>query len=120
MQTNDPLYGLKLAQILTELQTKHTWAVMGEKLGIKCFLNNPTQKSCLKFLRQTPWARSRVEILYLKTFCSKHPETSKLIRSILAAQEVKNKQQAPAEKEIKKPSVIKSNEGFEWAKINNK
>jgi uncharacterized protein (DUF2132 family) len=118
MQTNDPLYGIKLAQILTELQTKHSWATMGEKLGIKCFLNNPTQKSCLKFLRQTPWARSRVEILYLKTFCSKHPETSKLIRSILAAQTV-----APTttiKKEHKKPSVIKSHDGFEWAKINNK
>lgn len=88
------------------------------KLGIKCFLNNPTQKSCLKFLRQTPWARSRVEILYLKTFCSKHPETTKLIRSILAAQD--KKQQDPTPKEAKKPSVIKSNDGFEWAKINNK
>ncbi|TEW54970.1 DUF2132 domain-containing protein [Psychromonas sp. RZ22] len=118
MQTNDPLHGVKLAQILTELQTKHTWTAMGEKLGIKCFLNNPTQKSCLKFLRQTPWARSRVEILYLKTFCSKHPETSKLIRSILATQN--NKQQTEVKKEPKKPSVIKSNDGFEWAKINNK
>jgi len=118
MQTNDPLYGIKLAQILTQLQTKHTWTEMGEKLGIKCFLNNPTQKSCLKFLRQTPWARSRVEILYLKTFCSKHPETTKLIRSILAAQ---NKQHEKTIKSTsKKTSVIKSNEGFEWAKINKK
>ncbi len=118
MQTNDPLYGIKLAQILTDLQTKHSWKEMGEKLGIKCFLNNPTQKSCLKFLRQTPWARSRVEILYLKTFCSKHPETTKLIRSILAAQD--NTQNAPIEKKPKKPSVIKSNDGFQWAKMNNK
>jgi len=118
MQTNDPLYGIKLAQILTELQTKHSWKVMGEKLGIKCFLNNPTQKSCLKFLRQTPWARSRVEILYLKTFCSKHPETTKLIRSILASQG--SKQQTPVKTENKKPSVIKSNEEFKWAQINNK
>lgn len=118
MQTNDPLYGIKLAQILTELQTQHSWQQMGEKLGIKCFLNNPTQKSCLKFLRQTPWARSRVEILYLKTFCSKHPETAKLIRSILATQD--KKQTEPVKNEPKKPSVIKSNDGFEWAKINNK
>lgn len=118
MQNNDPLYGIKLAQILTELQTKYSWAAMGEKLGIKCFLNNPTQKSCLKFLRQTPWARSRVEILYLKTFCSKHPETTKLIRSILGAQETQQK--TPVVKEKKKPSTIKSNDGFEWAKINKK
>ncbi|WP_413693532.1 VF530 family DNA-binding protein [Psychromonas sp. KJ10-2] len=118
MQTNDPLHGVKLAQILIDLQTKYTWKEMGDKLGIKCFLNNPTQKSCLKFLRQTPWARSRVEIMYLKTFCSKHPETTKLIRSILATQD--KKQQTPAPKAEKKPSVIKSNDGFQWAKINNK
>jgi len=90
--TNDPLYGVKLTQILMHLREKYSWNEMGEKLGIKCFLNNPTQKSCLKFLRKTPWARSRVEIMYLKTFCSKHPETSK----------------------------IKSNDGFQWAKINKK
>ncbi|MEG3753070.1 VF530 family protein [Psychromonas arctica] len=118
MQTNDPLHGVKLAQILTDLQTIYSWKEMGDKLGIKCFLNNPTQKSCLKFLRQTPWARSRVEIMYLKTFCSKHPETTKLIRSILATQD-KNPQ-SPAPKTEKKPSVIKSNDGFQWAKINNK
>lgn len=118
MQNNDPLYGIKLAQILTELEAKHTWQTMGEKLGIKCFLNNPTTKSCLKFIRQTPWARSRVEILYLKTFCSKHPETSKLIKSILAAQE--NNKQTTTKVPPKKVTIIKSNEGFEWAKINKK
>jgi len=117
MQTNDPLYGIKLVQILTELHAKYTWQEIGEKLGIKCFLNNPTPKSCLKFLRQTPWARSRVEILYLKTFCSKHPETTKLIRSILGTQ---NKNKTPETKKKTSPSVIKSNDGFEWAKINKK
>jgi len=116
--TNDPLFGIKLAQILTDLREKYAWKEMGEKLGINCFLNNPTQKSCLKFLRQTPWARSRVEILYLKTFCSKHPETSKIIRSILATQ---NKQPNNEIKKVpKSPSIIKSNEGFQWAKINKK
>tara|TARA_R110000737_G_scaffold284396_2_gene290908 strand:- start:480 stop:806 length:327 start_codon:yes stop_codon:yes gene_type:complete len=82
--SNDPLHGVKLEQILTELEKKVGWDKMGELLNIRCFTNKPRLKSSLKFLRTTPWARSRVEILYLKTFCSKHKETGKLIRSILA------------------------------------
>ena len=81
---NDPLHGVKLEQILTELEKKIGWDKMGELLNIRCFTNKPRLKSSLKFLRTTPWARSRVEILYLKTFCSKHKETGKLIRGILA------------------------------------
>ena len=68
---NDPLHGVKLEQILTELEKEVGWDKMGELLNIRCFLNKPRLKSSLKFLRTTPWARSRVEILYLKTFCSK-------------------------------------------------
>ena len=83
-KSNDPLHGVKLEQILTELEKKIGWEKMGELLNIRCFTNNPRLKSSLKFLRTTPWARSRVEILYLKTFCSKHKETGKLIRGILA------------------------------------
>jgi uncharacterized protein (DUF2132 family) len=81
---NDPLHGVKLEQILIELEKKIGWQKMGELLNIRCFTNNPRLKSSLKFLRTTPWARSRVEILYLKTFCSNHKETGKLIRGILA------------------------------------
>jgi len=83
-KSNDPLHGVKLEQILTELEKKIGWDKMGELLNIRCFTNKPRLKSSLKFLRTTPWARSRVEILYLKTFCSKHKETGKLIRGILA------------------------------------
>ena len=82
--SNDPLHGVKLEQILTELEKKIGWDKMGELLNIRCFTNKPRLKSSLKFLRTTPWARSRVEILYLKTFCSKHKETGKLIMGILA------------------------------------
>jgi uncharacterized protein (DUF2132 family) len=82
--SNDPLQGVKLEQILTELEKKIGWEKMGELLNIRCFTNKARLKSSLKFLRTTPWARSRVEILYLKTFCSKHKETGKLIRAILA------------------------------------
>lgn len=82
--SDDPLHGVKLEKILTELEKEVGWDKMGEMLNIRCFLNKPRLKSSLKFLRTTPWARSRVEILYLKTFCSKHKETGKLIRAILA------------------------------------
>jgi uncharacterized protein (DUF2132 family) len=82
--SNDPLHGVKLEQILTELEKKIGWDKMGELLNIRCFTNKTRLKSSLKFLRTTPLARSRVEILYLKTFCSKHKETGKLIRAILA------------------------------------
>ena len=97
--SNDPLHGVKLEQILTELEKKVGWDKMGELLNIRCFTNKPRLKSSLKFLRTTPWARSRVEILYLKTFCSKHKETGKLIRSILA-------QNAAAEKTATKPTAF--------------
>ena len=82
--SNEPLHGIKLEQILTELEKKIGWEKMGEQLNIRCFTNKPRLKSSLKFLRTTPWARSRVEILYLKTFCSKHKGTGNAIRGILA------------------------------------
>ena len=102
---NDPLHGVKLEQILIALEKELGWNKMGELLNIRCFINNPRLKSSLKFLRQTPWARSKVEILYLKTFCSKHKETGKLIRAILA-----QKQDKP---------TIKNDqpEAFSWPKI---
>ena len=81
---NDPLHGVKLEHILIELEKKLGWNKMGELLNINCFINNPRLKSSLKFLRKNPWARSKVEILYLKTFCSDHKATGKLIRGIVA------------------------------------
>lgn len=83
MNNNDPLHGVKLEQILIELEKELGWKQMGERLNIHCFTNNPRLKSSLKFLRTTPWARSKVEILYLKTFFSHHKATGKLIRGIL-------------------------------------
>ena len=87
-KSNDPLHGVKLEQILTALEKEVGWAKMGELLNIRCFTNKPRLKSSLKFLRTTPWARSRVEILYLKTFCSKHKATGNVIRGILAQKAV--------------------------------
>jgi uncharacterized protein (DUF2132 family) len=66
-QPNNPLHGVKLVEILEHLEDKFGWEEMGERLNINCFLNNPTFKSSLKFLRTTPWAREKVERMYLKS-----------------------------------------------------
>jgi len=66
-QPNNPLHGIKLAYIVSYLVDYYGWKTLGEKIKINCFLNNPTEKSALKFLRQTPWAREKVEQLFLKT-----------------------------------------------------
>lgn len=66
-QPNNPLHGKKLADILETLVSNYGWEDLGEKLKIKCFTDNPSVKSSLKFLRKTPWAREKVENLYLKT-----------------------------------------------------
>jgi uncharacterized protein (DUF2132 family) len=66
-QPNNPLHGLKLADILEYLYKEYGWEEMGEIINVNCFKNNPTMKSSLKFLRRTPWARDKVEKLYLET-----------------------------------------------------
>ena len=67
-QPNNPLHGIKLAQIVEELEAYYGWEVLGYKIPIRCFDTNPSIKSSLKFLRKTPWARKKVEELYLRTF----------------------------------------------------
>ncbi|HAV55024.1 MAG TPA: hypothetical protein DCX41_08880, partial [Aequorivita sp.] len=62
-----PLHGIKLADILEFLVDYYGWEVLGEKIRINCFNSNPSIKSSLTFLRKTPWARDKVEQLYLKT-----------------------------------------------------
>ena len=65
-QVNNPLHGLKLADILEQLVEKYGWENLGKKININCFNNDPSIKSSLKFLRKTPWARDKVETLYIK------------------------------------------------------
>ena len=62
---NDPLHGVTLEMILTYLVEQHGWEGLGKRVPIRCFLNNPSIKSSLTFLRRTPWARKKVEELYL-------------------------------------------------------
>ncbi|WP_283642666.1 VF530 family protein [Croceibacter atlanticus] len=66
-QPNNPLHGVKLADILNTLVNHYGWDELGDRIKINCFNSNPTIKSSLKFLRRTPWAREKVECLYLKT-----------------------------------------------------
>lgn len=66
-QPNNPLHGVKLADILEFLVEKYGWEELGMKIDIRSFNNNPSIKSSLKFLRKTPWAREKVERLYLRS-----------------------------------------------------
>lgn len=67
LQPNNPLHGITLKMILNHLVEQYGWNELGRRIPIKCFINDPSLKSSLKFLRRTPWARQRVEDLYLKT-----------------------------------------------------
>ena len=64
--SNNPLEGKTLEAILTELVEKVGWEKMGQAVKIKCFNEDSSIKSSLTFLRKTPWARTKVEELYLK------------------------------------------------------
>ena len=66
-QVNNPLHGVKLAEIVQYLVSEYGWEELGARIKINCFISNPSIKSSLKFLRRTPWAREKVEGLYLKT-----------------------------------------------------
>ncbi|MFC4096368.1 VF530 family protein [Euzebyella saccharophila] len=66
-QPNNPLHGVKLADILVYLSQKYTWEELASLIDINSFKNNPSIKSSLKFLRRTPWAREKVERLYLNS-----------------------------------------------------
>jgi uncharacterized protein (DUF2132 family) len=70
-QPNNPLHGVKLADILEHLVDKYGFEDLGERITIRCFTDNPSIKSSLKFLRRTPWARAKVEQLYLKSQSSR-------------------------------------------------
>lgn len=70
-QPNNPLHGVKLADILEYLVEQFGWDELGYRININCFNSNPSIKSSLKFLRKTQWARDKVENLYLRTIRSR-------------------------------------------------
>lgn len=65
-QINNPLHGITLEQMLTELVEGIGWAEMGRRVAIRCFNHDPSLTSSLRFLRRTPWARTKVEEMYLQ------------------------------------------------------
>ena len=65
-QPNNPLHGVKLEKIITDLEARYGWEYLGFNINIRCFTENPSLKSSLKFLRRTPWARTKVEKMYLE------------------------------------------------------
>jgi uncharacterized protein (DUF2132 family) len=69
-QPNNPLHGITLEIILNKLVQKYGWLELGERIPIKCFTDNASINSSLKFLRKTPWARKKVEGLYLKSIAN--------------------------------------------------
>lgn len=65
IQANNPLHGVKLADMLEYLVERYGWEDLSERIRINSFKSNPSMKSSLNFLRKTPWAREKVEGLYL-------------------------------------------------------
>lgn len=69
-QPRNPLHGVTLERVVTELVEHYGWQELGSRITIRCFTSDPSIKSSLKFLRKTPWARDKVEALYVETFSS--------------------------------------------------
>jgi uncharacterized protein (DUF2132 family) len=65
-QQNNQLHGITLKAILTKLVEQHGWEKLAQQIDIRCFKSDPSINSSLRFLRTTPWARTKVEELYLK------------------------------------------------------
>ncbi|MBI2518559.1 MAG: DUF2132 domain-containing protein [Opitutae bacterium] len=65
-KSNDPLHGVTLERLLTALVGHYGWAELGRRVPVRCFLFDPSIKSSLTFLRKTPWARAKIEELYVQ------------------------------------------------------
>jgi uncharacterized protein (DUF2132 family) len=74
--SKDPLHGVTLEAIVTELSTHYGWPELGRRIDIRCFNFDPSVKSSLTFLRRTPWARAKVEELYLYYLRTKDDATA--------------------------------------------
>jgi uncharacterized protein (DUF2132 family) len=77
-QTGDPLHGVTLERMLNELVDHLGWEAMGKRIAIRCFTSDPSVSSSLKFLRKTPWAREKVEGIYLSMLCERARQARRL------------------------------------------
>jgi len=76
-QINNPMHGITLENIITSLVEHYGWGELGIYVRIRCFNNDPSVKSSLKFLRKNPWARTKVEDLYLEMLREKETDENK-------------------------------------------
>ena len=67
IQKNNPLHGVKLVDMLEHLTKEYSWEQLSNFVNVNCFKSNPTIKSCLKFFRKNPWAKDKIEKLYMDT-----------------------------------------------------
>ncbi len=67
LQKNNPLHNMTLEKVLNSLVEHYGWELLGQQIDIRCFTTDPSIKSSLKFLRKTPWARDKVEALFIAT-----------------------------------------------------
>jgi len=65
-ESKDPLHGVTLERLLTELVTEYGWAELSRRIEVRCFMFDPSIKSSLTFLRKTPWARTKIEEMYVR------------------------------------------------------
>lgn len=79
---NNPMHGVKLVQVLEELEAHYGWEMLGTFVNINCFNYDPSHKSCLKFLRKTPWARAKVEELYVLMLRKKKEQNAPLEKDL--------------------------------------
>ena len=78
-QPNNPLHGITLEMILTRLVAQYGWPQLSKLVPIRCFYNEPSIKSSLKYLRRTPWARKAVEDLYLNSIVKSKPPVLRVV-----------------------------------------
>ena len=103
-QPLNPLHGVKLEQVITDLVDTFGWEVLAEQVNLNCFKANPSVKSRLKFLRKTPWARDKVESLYVYAIVR-----GKRLRSQEEYQAKARPSPKPAPKPAPKPGTANSN-----------
>lgn len=84
-QPNNPLHGITLEKILNYLVEVYGWDYLGENFRMNCFINNPTIKSSLVFLRKTPWARKKIEDFYVYSI------KNQIVRKQIKLKDIKNK-----------------------------
>lgn len=109
-QANNPLHGIKLEAIITDLVERYGWEELGQRINIRCFTHDPSVKSSLQFLRKTPWARDKVEYLYLKA--NKLPLPSPKSEKLAAPKSIAKHQSpntANHEKHTNKPAIQANN-----------